>query len=84
MDGARSQFLPRTAFSRNQHRRPAGRNLTDQSEHLLHFGRSAHHLAEHAVVAELTFQAACVRHKDMRPQPIPESITSVLTHGLAA
>ena len=29
-------------------------------------------------------QAACVRHKDMRPQPIPEFLSAVLTHGLAA
>jgi len=29
-------------------------------------------------------QAACVRHKDMRPQPIPEFLAAVLTQGLAA
>jgi len=29
-------------------------------------------------------QAACVRHKDMRPQPIPELLAAVLTQGLAA
>jgi acyl-CoA thioester hydrolase len=29
-------------------------------------------------------QAACVRHKDMRPQPIPGFLAAVLTQGLAA
>jgi acyl-CoA thioester hydrolase len=38
--------------------------------------------------AAARIQAACVRHKDMRPQPLPASLTSVLNsisnHGLAA
>jgi acyl-CoA thioester hydrolase len=34
--------------------------------------------------AAARIQAACVRHKDMRPQPIPEPMAAVLTHGLAA
>ena len=36
------------------------------------------------VCAAARIQAACVRHKDMRPQPIPELLAAVLTHGLAA
>ncbi len=36
------------------------------------------------VCAAARIQAACVRHKDMRPQPIPEFLAAVLTHGLAA
>ena len=34
--------------------------------------------------ASARIQAACVRHKDMRPMAIPESLAAVLTHGLAA
>jgi acyl-CoA thioester hydrolase len=34
--------------------------------------------------AAARIQAACVRHKDMRPQPLPEPLAAVLTHGLAA
>ena len=48
--------------------------------------------AEGTVCAAARIQAACVRHKDMRPQPIPASLnavlasvsTSVSSHGLAA
>ena len=29
-------------------------------------------------------KAACVRHRDMQPQPIPATIAAVLTQGLAA
>ncbi|MFY9314395.1 MAG: tol-pal system-associated acyl-CoA thioesterase [Burkholderiales bacterium] len=36
------------------------------------------------VCAAARIQAACVRHKDMRPQPIPAVLAAVLTHGLAA
>ena len=36
------------------------------------------------VCAAARIQAACVRHADMRPQPIPEALAAVLTHGLAA
>jgi acyl-CoA thioester hydrolase len=34
--------------------------------------------------AAARIQAACIRHVDMRPQPIPETLVAVLTHGLAA
>jgi acyl-CoA thioester hydrolase len=33
-------------------------------------------LADGKVCAAARIQAACVRHKDMRPQPLPESLTS--------
>jgi acyl-CoA thioester hydrolase len=36
------------------------------------------------VCAAARIQAACVRHADMRPQPIPETLAAVLTNGLAA
>ena len=36
------------------------------------------------VCAHARIKAACVRHADMRPQPIPETLTAVLTQGLAA
>jgi acyl-CoA thioester hydrolase len=36
------------------------------------------------VCAAGRIQAACVRHKNMRPQPIPEVLVAVLNHGLAA
>ena len=34
--------------------------------------------------AAARIKAACVRHSDMRPQPIPELLAAVLTQGLAA
>jgi acyl-CoA thioester hydrolase len=34
--------------------------------------------------AAARIQAACIRHADMRPQPIPETLAAVLNHGLAA
>jgi acyl-CoA thioester hydrolase len=34
--------------------------------------------------AAARIQAACVRHKDMRPQPIPDTLAAALTTGLAA
>ena len=34
--------------------------------------------------AAARIQAACVRHADMRPQPLPETLAAVLTDGLAA
>jgi acyl-CoA thioester hydrolase len=40
--------------------------------------------ADGRVCAAARIQAACVRHKDMRPQPIPEFLAAVLTLGLAA
>jgi acyl-CoA thioester hydrolase len=40
------------------------------------------HLGRACAAARI--QAACVRHKDMRPQPLPEPLAAVLTHGLAA
>jgi len=36
------------------------------------------------VCAAARIQAACVRHKDMRPQPIPDVLAAALSHGLAA
>ena len=36
------------------------------------------------VCTAVRIQAASVRHKDMRPQPIPEFLAAVLTQGLAA
>ena len=41
-------------------------------------------LPDGRVAAQARVKAACVRHNDMRPQPIPESLTSVLNQGLAA
>jgi len=41
-------------------------------------------LADGRICAAARIKAACVRHSDMRPQPIPESLVAVLTHGLAA
>ena len=41
-------------------------------------------LADGRVCAAARIQAACVRHKDMRPQPIPGFLAEVLTQGLAA
>ena len=40
--------------------------------------------ADGRVCTAARIQAACVRHKDMRPQPIPEFLAAVLTQGLAA
>ena len=40
--------------------------------------------ADGQVCAAARIQAACVRHKDMRPQPIPEPLASVLLPGIAA
>jgi acyl-CoA thioester hydrolase len=37
-----------------------------------------------SLCAAARIQAACVRHKDMRPQPIPEILVASLTTGLAA
>jgi acyl-CoA thioester hydrolase len=34
--------------------------------------------------AAARIQAACVRHADMRPQPIPENLAAVIASGLAA
>jgi acyl-CoA thioester hydrolase len=42
------------------------------------------HRANGQLCAAARIQAACVRHKDMRPQPIPEFLAAVLTEGLAA
>ena len=36
------------------------------------------------VCASARIKAACVRHRDMRPQPIPDILTAVLNQGLAA
>lgn len=36
------------------------------------------------VCASARIQAACVRHADMRPQPIPEALAASLNVGLAA
>ena len=41
-------------------------------------------LADGRICAAARIKAACVRHSDMRPQPIPESMVAVLTHGMAA
>jgi acyl-CoA thioester hydrolase len=41
-------------------------------------------LADGTVCAAARIQAACVRHSNMRPQPIPETLAAVLTHGIAA
>lgn len=40
--------------------------------------------ADDQVCAAARIQAACVRHKDMRPQPIPEPLASFLLPGIAA
>ena len=36
-------------------------------------------LADGKVCAAARIQAACVRHKDMRPQPLPESLSARIT-----
>jgi acyl-CoA thioester hydrolase len=36
------------------------------------------------VCAAARIQAACVRHRDMRPQPLPEVLAAALPRGLAA
>ena len=36
------------------------------------------------VCAAARIKAACVRHSDMRPQPIPETLAALLNTGLAA
>jgi acyl-CoA thioester hydrolase len=36
------------------------------------------------VCAAARIQAACVRHKDMRPQPIPGPLAASITQGMAA
>jgi acyl-CoA thioester hydrolase len=41
-------------------------------------------LPDGRICAAARIKAACVRHSDMRPQPIPETLVAVLTHGLAA
>jgi len=41
-------------------------------------------LADGRQCASARIKAACVRHKDMRPQPIPDILAAVLTQGLAA
>lgn len=41
-------------------------------------------LADGRTCAAARIKAACVRHSDMRPQPIPELLAAVLTQGLAA
>jgi acyl-CoA thioester hydrolase len=41
-------------------------------------------LADGRLCAAARIQAACVRHKDMRPQPIPEALAASLSAGLAA
>jgi acyl-CoA thioester hydrolase len=41
-------------------------------------------LADGKVCAAARIQAACVRHRDMRPQPIPAILAASLTSGLAA
>jgi len=40
--------------------------------------------ADGQVCAAARIQAACVRHKDMRPQPIPEVLSRIFQPGLAA
>jgi len=41
-------------------------------------------LRDGQLCAAARVKAACVRHRDMRPQPIPATVAAVLTHGLAA
>jgi acyl-CoA thioester hydrolase len=41
-------------------------------------------LADGRLCASARIKAACVRHRDMRPQPIPQMLTAVLNSGLAA
>jgi acyl-CoA thioester hydrolase len=41
-------------------------------------------LADGRICVAARIQAACVRHRDMRPQPIPELLAASLTPGLAA
>lgn len=41
-------------------------------------------LADGRVCAAARIQAACVRHRDMRPQPLPEALAASLASGLAA
>jgi len=41
-------------------------------------------LQDGRLCAAARIQAACVRHKDMRPRPIPDILAAVLTPGLAA
>jgi acyl-CoA thioester hydrolase len=40
--------------------------------------------ADGTVCAAARIQAACVRHRDMRPQPIPEALAAHLAQGIAA
>lgn len=39
---------------------------------------------DRTVCAAARIQAACVRHRDMRPQPIPGILAATLNNGLAA
>jgi acyl-CoA thioester hydrolase len=41
-------------------------------------------LADGRLCASARVKAACVRHSDMRPQPIPQILAAVLNSGLAA
>jgi len=40
--------------------------------------------ADGQLCAAARIQAACVRHSDMRPQPIPEPLSASITRGIAA
>ena len=40
--------------------------------------------ADGQLCAAARIQAACVRHADMRPQPIPEPLSASITRGIAA
>ena len=40
--------------------------------------------ADGELCAAARIQAACVRHADMRPQPIPEPLSASITRGIAA
>ena len=61
--------------------------LLEQKKTYFWLAQEARHAAgENAgrICAAARIQAACVRHKDMRPQPIPETLAAVIKSRLAA
>ena len=57
MNRARDEFFAGAALAVDQYGRFAGRDLPNQREHLLHRGRRADQIYEHALVLQLALQA---------------------------
>ena len=57
MDGARDQFLARSALATDQHGRLGRGNLADQGKYLLHSGTRRHQIHQHALIRKLPLQA---------------------------